>query len=229
MKKLLLAMAAALFSVPSFSQIKTGEFSVDESSVYYGVRIGLNVASLTGDKSNTIEGNTLGTNTGFNLGAVIGLRLSETTPIFLESGLYYTERGASSGKTEVNLNYLEIPILIKAGFNVTDDIAVLPFIGPTLSLGIAGKKKGYYNYLTDPTNPTTLTREFYSVSSYSADKTNGLPKYSRTDLGLKVGCGAEWNMLYLETGFQFGLSNVLSSEEYSQHSNAFFINFGVNF
>lgn len=216
MKKFILAMAAVLFSAPSFSQTKTGEFSVDETSIYYGVRIGLNVASLTGDKE------TLGTNTGFNLGGVIGLRLSQTTPIFLESGLFYTERGASSGKTEVNLNYLEIPILIKAGFNVTDDIAVLPFIGPTLSLGIAGKMKGYYYN-------TPFTREFYSISSYKGDKSKDLLKYSRTDLGLKIGCGAEWNMLYLETGLQFGLSNVLSNEEYSQHSNAFFINFGVNF
>lgn len=206
MKKLLVAIAAVLFSAPSFSQINTGEFSVDESSVYYGVRFGLNVASLAGDKE------TLGTNTGINLGAVIGLRLSDTTPIFLESGLYYTERGASKGKTEVNLNYLEIPVLIKAGFNATDDIAILPFIGPTVSLGIAGKMKGY-----------NKNGEFYSESAFGSEK------YARPDVSVKVGCGAEWNMIYLETGYQFGIANVLDSEEFSQRGNAFFINFGVNF
>lgn len=206
MKKLLIAIAAVLFSAPSFSQINTGEFSVDESSVYYGVRFGLNVASLAGEKE------TLGTNTGINLGAVIGLRLSDTTPIFLESGLYYTERGASKGKTEVNLNYLEIPVLIKAGFEATDDIAILPFIGPTISLGIAGKMKGYNE-----------KGDFYSESSFGSDK------YSRPDVSVKVGCGAEWNMIYLETGYQFGIANVLDSEEFSQRGNAFFVNFGVNF
>lgn len=206
MKKLLLSIAAILFSASSFSQINAGEFSVDESSVYYGVRLGLNLANLSGD------GHTLGTKTGLNLGGVIGLRLSDTTPVFLESGLYFTQRGAEEGKTEINLNYLEIPILIKAGFNVTDDIAVLPFIGPTLSLGISGKMKGYDE-----------NGVFDSESSFDSDK------YSRPDVGIKIGCGAEWNMIYLEAGYQFGITNVLDSEEYSQHGNALFMNLGVNF
>ena len=210
MKKLLLAIAAVLFSATSYSQINTGEFSVSESSVYYGVRLGLNLSNLSGD------GETLGTKAGLNLGAVIGLRLSDTTPLFLESGLYYTQRGAEKGKTEVNLNYLEIPVLIKAGFNVTDDIAVLPFLGPTLSLGISGKSKGYQK-------DENGDEVFYSESSF------GKAKYSRPDVGIKVGCGAEWNMIYVELGYQFGIANVLDSDEFSQHGNALFFNLGVNF
>ena len=211
MKKLLLAIAAVLFSASSYSQINTGEFSVSESSVYYGVRLGLNLSNLSGD------GETLGTKAGLNLGAVIGLRLSDTTPLFLESGLYYTQRGAEKGKTEVNLNYFEIPVLIKAGFNVTDDIAVLPFLGPTLSLGISGKMKGYQK------DEKTGDEEFYSESSF------GKAKYSRPDVGIKLGCGAEWNMIYVELGYQFGIANILDSDEFSQHGTALFFNLGVNF
>ena len=70
--------------------------------------------------------------------------------------------------------------------------------------------------------------EFYSESSFGNSSYNTF-KYSRPDVSIKVGCGAEWNMIYLETGYQFGIANVLDSEEFSQRGNAFFVNFGVNF
>ena len=232
MKRLITAIMATLLTTTAFAQINTGEFSVSENSVYYGVRMGINISSLSGNKE------TLSTKTGFNIGGVIGLRLSDTTPIFLESGLYYTQRGAKSGKAEVNLNYLEVPVLIKAGFNVTDDIAVLPFIGPYFSLGVSGKKKGYETEISVNPDGTPYIdiNHFYSISSYgretrslfSADN-RGYNSYSRSDLGIKFGCGAEWNILYIEIGAQLGIINVLDDEEFSQRGNALFMNFGVNF
>ncbi|MBQ8158837.1 MAG: PorT family protein [Prevotella sp.] len=211
MKKLIIALVAAIFSTSSHAQIQAGEFSMDKSTVYYGVRLGLNVANITGDQE------TLSSKAGLNFGAVVGLRISETTPLFIESGLYYTQRGAEKNRTEVNLNYLEIPILIKAGFNVTDDIAVLPFIGPTFAVGISGKQKGYKK---DDKGVET----FYSEKSFGS---NG--NYKRGDMGIKLGCGAEWNMLYAELGYQFGVANILDSDEFTQHGNALFLNIGVNF
>lgn len=200
MKKILMAIVAVLFAAPSFAQYNSGGFTLSESSVYYGVRLGLNVANLSGD----IEG--LNSKAGFNFGGVVGLRVSEATPLFLESGLYYTERGGKKGKAQVGLDYLEIPILIKYGVQVADDIAVLPYIGPSFGLGIAGKSK--------PGN----------VNSFS-----NKGGYNRPDVGIKLGCGAEYNKLYLETGYQFGMANILDSDEDEVHGNAFFINFGVNF
>jgi hypothetical protein len=86
MKKIIVGIMAVLFSVPSFAQFTSGGFSLDENSVYYGVRIGINFARLGGDLYDD-----LGTKVGMNLGGVIGLRLSQSAPVFLESGLYYTE------------------------------------------------------------------------------------------------------------------------------------------
>ena len=211
MKKLFLALVATIFSTTSFAQIQAGEFSMDQSTVYYGVRLGLNVANITGD------GTTLSSKAGLNFGGVIGLRVSETTPLFIESGLYYTQRGAEKDRDEINLNYMEIPVLIKAGFSVTDDIALLPFVGPTFSFGISGKEKGYKK---DDQGKDV----FYSHSSFSS---NG--SYRRADMGIKLGCGAEWNMLYAELGYQFGIANILDSDEFTQHGNALFLNIGVNF
>ena len=54
-------------------------------------------------------------------------------------------------------------------------------------------------------------------------------------MGFKLGCGAEYNNMYLEVGYQFGINNLSKDGasavpgSYSGHSNAFLVNFGVNF
>ena len=148
-----------------------------------------------------------------NLGGVIGLRVSDATPIFLESGLYFTMCGAKGeGKDKVDLNYLEIPVLFKYGVQATDDIAVLPYLGPTFRFGVGGSMK------QDDGTGNTVTR-----TSFKSDR------YSRPDVGMKIGCGVEYTKLYLEMGYQFGITNIYDSDDISQHNGAFFVNFGVNF
>ena len=132
MKKILLSLFTVLFAAPSFAQYSSGGFSLDQSSVYYGLRLGMNIANLSGDAPD------LGSKVGLNLGGTVGLRLSDTTPVFLESGLYFTSFGASKDKSSITLNYLELPVLIKYGVQVSDDIALLPFIGPTFRYGLFG-------------------------------------------------------------------------------------------
>jgi hypothetical protein len=204
MKKFLVAIVAVLFAAPSFAQYSSGGFSLSESTVYYGARVGLNVGWISGDFDKS-----LGAKAGMNIGGVLGLRVSDATPVFLESGLYFAMQGAKDGKKEVNLNYLEIPLLIKYGVQVTDDIALLPYLGPTFGLGIAGKTK----YPGEG-----------SVGSFSSDG-----DFNRPDVGIKFGCGAEYNKLYLETGLKFGVTNILDDDNDAAHNGAWYLNFGVNF
>ena len=151
----------------------------------------------------------LDSKTGMNLAGVVGLRLSDTTPVFVESGLYYTERGAKKNKDKVGLTYFEVPILIKYGIQATDDIAILPYVGPYFSYGIAGQRKDKLNNI--------------SRSSYK--------DFSHWDMGFKVGCGAEYNKLYLEAGYQFGVANIAkeNSNDLEASGHAFYVNLGVNF
>ena len=200
MKKFLVAIVAVLFAAPSFAQYSSGGFTLSESTVYYGARVGLNLGWISGD----VDG--YGSKAGMNIGGVLGLRVSDATPVFLESGLYFTMQGAKDGKNEINLNYLEIPLLIKYGVQVTDEIALLPYLGPTFGLGIAGKKKPG------------------STGSFSSDG-----GFNRPDVGIKFGCGAEFNKLYLETGLKFGVTNILDDDNNAAHNGAWYINFGVNF
>ena len=202
MKKILVAIMAVLFAAPSFAQYSSGGFSLNESTVYYGLRLGLNIAGISADDPFDMD-----SKTGMNLAGVVGLRLSETTPVFLESGLYYTERGAKKDKDKVGLTYFEFPVLIKYGIQASDDIAVLPYIGPYFSYGIAGKQK--------------IKSLDYNKSSYK--------NFSHWDMGFKVGCGAEYNKLYAELGYQFGVANIAKDDDWDAHGHAFYINVGVNF
>ena len=202
MKKFLFAIAAFFMTIPSFAQLNSGGFSLDEENLYWGVRLGINFAGIGGDIKSD-EGRT-----GMTLGGVIGLRVSDSTPLFLESGLYYTERGGNKLKgihaidpniadksADGHLNYFEIPLFIKYGISTDSEISFLPFLGPYLSMGISGD----YNYLKHP------------------------------EMGFKLGCGVEWNYLYLEAAYQFGVTNIADFHNATSHGHALAINFGINF
>ena len=209
MKKFLMSIVAVLFAANSFAQYSSGGFSLSESTVYYGVRVGLNLSTLTGDGMGDF-----GMKPGLNVGPTIGVRVSETTPVFLESGVYFSMQGAKDGDNSVALNYFKIPVLIKYGVQVSDEFAVLPFLGPTIAFGVGGDWK---------------TAGAGSESSFG----NG--KFNRFDAGIRFGCGAEWNKLYLELGYEFGITNIADwkkdngIDDASAHNGNLFINFGVNF
>lgn len=200
MKKLLVSLVAVLMAVPTFAQFSSGGFDLSKENLYYGVRFGGTSASVSGDVS-------VGSKIGMTLAGIIGLRLSQSTPVFLESGLYYTQRGAKEDDIDITSNNLEIPIVVKYGFQVSDNIALLPFIGPYFA---------------------------YAVSSDYDYKINGVEyegafRPNRNNMGFKFGCGAEYNKLYLELGYQFGVTNFADKDGVTAHNNALFLNFGVNF
>lgn len=216
MKKFFTAIVALMLAAPSFAQYSSGGFQLDSQNIYYGIRLGMTAASLSGDSE--AKGLESGAKVGMTLAGVVGLRVSDTTPLFLESGLYYTERGAKN----VGYTNIEVPLLIKYGVKATEDIAVLPFFGPYFSRAFWGKTK--QNVL----NGETVTNAVEKVGTFDEDKahTGGL---NRLNMGFKVGCAAEYNKLYLEIGYQIGVSNIAKDDTKTIHSNAFFANFGVNF
>ena len=205
MKKFLVSIVVMLVAAPSFAQFSSGGFELDKESMYYGVRFGGTLASMNGDLS-------VGSKVGLTLAGVIGLRISSSAPVFLESGLYYTQRGAKDDDYEITHNNLEIPLVVKYGFQVSNEIALLPFFGPYFAYGVSTDEKLKSNYA-----------ENHDV------------RVNRNNMGFKLGCGAEYNKIYLELGYQFGITNIIDDEfsdewkNKSARNNALFLNFGVNF
>lgn len=219
MKKrtLLLAMLCTVMALPTFAQYGASGYGrpfensySDDHSVYYGLRLGLALATVNSDDEQLDGG---GMQAGLNIGGIIGFQLSPDTPVYLESGLSYTEKGGKGynqgKKFTYDLNYLELPILVKYIYEIDDELSVQPFGGGYLALGVSGKVKNYAD------------REAQSSFSQSY--------FKRFDGGLRIGCGIQYQLLYADLAYEFGLSNICHSDFESSHNGCMYITAGVNF
>jgi hypothetical protein len=180
---------------------------------YFGFRIGLGISTVNSD-ADDLDGGTA--QTGLNAGVVLGTQLTSAAPLFFETGLYYTEKGGKGNhdgsKFTYNLNYLELPLLLKYKYYATPDFSIEPFMGGYLACGVGGKIKDYGN------------RQAYS--SFDSDETNN---FKRFDGGLKLGCGFGFQMLYIGLSYDIGLANIGHDDFDDTRNGCFNIDFGVNF
>lgn len=224
-------MMAIAIAMPTFAQFDgsrntKNRFNHSNVEQYYGVRLGYNLATINSSDA-TVDMNSYG---GFAFGAVYGLQLANSMPLWLEAGLFYSEKGGKDDnhiseyidngtkkeyfqKKTTRLIYLQAPIVVKYAFDVADDFYIQPFLGGYLALGIGGKTKEYGN-------------ESLNIDRKSYDS---FDKFHRLDGGIRIGCGAEYQMIYAEVGFDFGLANISDDEWESARNQCFFFNVGVNF
>ena len=137
----------------------------------------------------------------------MGLPLSQSVPLYAEIGLQYTEKGgrkrlSSSKKMTYDLNYIELPIVVKYIYPIDRNFTLQPFFGGYLALGVGGKIKNFEQ------------REAFS--SFSDDA------FQRFDGGLRLGCGVGYDLFY-------GLSNICHDTFDTSHNGCLSLNFGVNF
>ncbi|MCQ2220770.1 MAG: PorT family protein [Prevotella sp.] len=211
MKKIVFSVLLAIVAVmPSFAQYSGGsratlDFFEDR---YIGVRVGPSLSNLLGKGTDDLS-----TRIGLNIGAVVGFPLSDSTPLFFESGLLYTEKGCKYTKggadEKTSLCYLELPVIFKYAYEIDDKLALQPFFGGYFSYGLGGKTKDF--------NEKTSEDSF------------GHPGFRRFDAGFKFGVGAQYDLFYMELGYDLGLANVGHDEYNSIRNGALTINFGVNF
>lgn len=230
MKKIFLMMMAAMvmaqpmaaqnYRQSKYYNQKTGHldygFGVGKET-YYGLRLGPAFSTVNSDMS-ALDGSK--THTGLNVGAVIGASLSNSVPLYLESGLYYIEKGGKKKvidrnsedygtKIVYNLNYLQVPIMVKYKVDIDDDFSVQPMAGGYLAMGLGGKIKNY------------ATRQVRS--SFTSDN------FRRFDGGIRLGCGISYDLFYADLSWDIGLANICHDSFDSSHTSSVQLNFGVNF
>lgn len=208
MKKAFMTFVALIVATTTFAQTSNDSFQFEKSRLYYGARVGLSASSVTD----------VGVKGGLTLGGVIGMRVSDKTPVFLETGLGFTQRGGKDGNKTLNLNYLELPILVKYGFPITNGLHIMPLFGPYFSYAVSGRFKDIIPNVEDPTKIDEIDKSAFK---------KGL--YKHADMGLKLGAGAEWNNIYLEFAYKFGLANISDDKSNNAHGYAFTAEFGINF
>ncbi len=236
MKKILTLIFAVLLAMPTYAQYETSRqrsrYNHNSTERYYGIRLGLNSATLNSDMVQM----DMEARTGLSLGVVYGIQLANSRPIWLEAGAFYSEKGGKSynnlhadivDRITCRLTYIEIPVVIKYGFDVADDLYIQPFFGGFLSMGIAGKTKVF-------TKDERYRVAKDSYSSISVRDNNNIDQtvydgVGRFDAGLRLGCGVEYRILYAEIGMEFGLANIGNDDFNSVRTQNLFVNIGVNF
>lgn len=187
-----------------------GRIGNSETEMYYGFRIGAGFTSIHSDLD-ALDADA--TKTGLNIGAVLGFALSDYSPIYLETGLYYTEKGGKMGsgdtRKDFNLDYLLLPLTAKYVIETDYDFSIQPLAGGYVALGIAGEIKDY------------SIRKSHTSYSNSA--------FQRFDAGLRIGCGLAYELFYAEMTYDIGLTNISSDSFDKAHTSAFMLTAGVNF
>ena len=180
------------------------------TDVYVGFRIGGAFSTVNSDDP-YLDGGSL--RAGLNAGMVVGMQLAPHVPLYFESGLSYVEKGGEGNnhgsKFTYSLNYLEVPVVLKYDCEIDRSMSIQPFFGGYFSAGVGGKIKDFGNRM--------------AYSSYEDDG------FKRFDAGLRVGCGFQFDHLYAEAGYDFGLANISRTYFDESRTGSFFATVGVNF
>lgn len=229
MNKMTIATLALMFSLPmtaqygrphgrpygyagrySYSRPASSSYHNSHANTYYGLRIGAAFSTVNSD-DHYLDGGSL--RTGLNIGAVVGLQIAPMTPLYFETGLQYVEKGGKGSnngeKFTYDLNYLEVPFVLKYDHRIDHLLSVQPFLGGYVAAGVSGKIK-----------------DFGHRQAYSSFDQEG---FQRFDAGIKLGCGLQFSYLYAELGYDFGLTNISHDYFDTSHTGSLFATVGVNF
>lgn len=221
MKKQILLLASVVVSALAMAQSKPG----------FGVRIGVSSATLSGDAVNSLNNIldftkgaiTTSSHTGFFAGGYATVPLANN--LSLEPAVYYTQKGyqlrgelnikgaeflGANAKAQLNSQYIDVPVLLKAnmgGFQV--------FAGPQVS------------YLTKADLHTTAGALGFNLLNSHTDAT---PQFNRWDAGITGGIGYQFsNGLNITAAYDHGLSKADANKNMDAYNRSFKVDLGFNF
>lgn len=194
MKKIILALLAVAMTTGVMAQQNFYKQSI-------GVRAGLNVSKLKTD------GLTYDAVAGFHVGGVYQRLLTKEAPIYLETGLYVTQKGFKyDGANKCNAYYFEVPLLVNYKFAAGREFTLYPSAGFYYGLGFAGKMK---------------------VAGVKHDTFGDKGYLERSDFGVRASFTGEWRQFVASAGFDYSLFDA-GKEGKSKH-RTFFLSVGYNF
>ncbi|MDX2136064.1 MAG: porin family protein [Saprospiraceae bacterium] len=174
-----------------------------------GGHVGINLAKVTGESFE--EDIDTDSRVGFLFGAVAEFRFNDN--IAVQPELNFIQKGFSddidlfpSGSEEIQLilNYLEIPILFKAGGSVGSNLRLDGLVGPSFGFGIGDAK-------------IKVDDEDDNI-----DWEDDLG-FQRFDFGVQIGGMVSYNVggadLFLDGRYLLGLSNLLDDAEDDDKAN----------
>ena len=200
MKKSLLLVFALL--------MVSGAFAQRYERNILSVRGGMNIASQTLKEDGVSLD--LDSRVGFHVGVSDQILLTKSMPLYLETGLYFSQMGAKYDGAVDRPMYLQIPVLVNYHFNIKNKVELIPYAGLAWGIGICGKAE---------------SDEGLKVDYFGNDVVK------RCDLGVRLGVGVEWHKIYFGLGYDIGCMNILKANEdlVKAHNNCFSLTVGYHF
>lgn len=179
-------------------------FNTAKAQSHFGVRAGVNFANLAIDNVET------NVNTGFKVGLYYTYMI-QNSQIAIQPELLFSQKGAKkdlgSVTEKVNINYLEIPVLVKYMFNTVGNIRPEIYIGPYLGIKVGGQVK---------------------LKNKKASLSKDLQNVESADFGFIFGAGISFNKYNVGLRYSLGVSDIDATN--TEASNRVFsIVVGYNF
>ena len=179
--------------------------SIDGNGQSFLVKGGLNLSRISEINYN-VYGNGSDLNIGFHLGISYEKKISDV--FFLELGSMLNSKGVTYMNwspegfypAKTNLVYLDVPILIKGYFELTDDILIYNTLGHYLGIGLWG------NYKDEKEGDGTI---MWGYNGGGLD----YRRYTRLDFGLYLGAGVDFKGVQVGFAYDFSLFNNIPNPD----------------
>mgnify|MGYP001028884332 CR=1 FL=1 len=173
----------------------------------FGVRAGLNITDMV------YETRGVGAATGWVVRPSAAFSyeksLSKSIPLYFETGVGFSGFGTSidKGAKRINAYFFEAPALLNWHFNLTDDIALIPYLGFCLRVGFVGRMTGVRKRVD----------------------TFGWQKMVPFDTGVRAGIGVEYRRYSFRFGYDAGLYDMSDLSIRTVRNKSFQLQLGYRF
>lgn len=177
-----LLAAIALFGLSNSIQAQTDS----STSPQFGIKGGVNFSNIYNEDVD--DNNML---TSFNAGVFAVLPISEL--IAIQPEVLYSRKGAeltynnvfAKGKTKFNLNYIEVPVLLRVNLTKNLNIHAGPYIGFLIDANAKNESNG-------------------NTSTYNFDNDN----FNKIDAGLSAGIGLDFDVFGFGARYNYGMTKI---------------------
>ncbi len=171
---------------------------------------------------------------GFHIGPYVDLELAKI--LSMEIGVQFEskpyayqyssalENVYATGQAQVY--YLEIPVLMKLGFDMSSTTRVYGVMGSYLAIGIGGKDEGTFIRSGEE---TTYSNSYWSSSGYYGI---GAPLgiFEKMDIGLVFGAGVEIENVQVSASYEIGFGEVGANfDRIDVYNRVFKVSLGYSF
>ncbi len=194
MRKLLIVAVATMFAFTMNAQ-------------KFGVKLGANMSGYL-TNYDTSKDSKMGK--GLNIAALAELPVSDAMGLRIDLGLNQlgsdskSEEGENSFKSQTNINYLKLGVSPKFAFG-----PAYVAVGPYFGYAISGKTKWERK---SGSETTSGTENFFTYEDENGKEVKD-EFYKKTDLGLNLAVGADFDALFVEFNVGMGMTNFFNKDD----------------